>query len=91
MGFGVGDSSLTKDVTTNNAKQKANNNDQFVARQRVLLFLDAVASGNLMGSVQFKLGPQDWGRAGQGSALGADGTMVRVTQANMQWMFRRPI
>lgn len=32
MGFGVGDSSLTKDVTTNNAKQKANNNDQFVAR-----------------------------------------------------------
>ena len=86
MGFGVGDSSLTKDVTTNNAKQKANNNDQFVARQRVLLFLDAVASENLMGSVQFKLGPQDWGRAGQGSALGADGTLVRVTQANMQWM-----
>ena len=86
MGFGVGDSSLTKDVTTNGAKQKANTNDQFVARQRVLLFLDAVASENLMGSVQFKLGPQDWGRAGQGSALGADGTMVRVTQANMQWM-----
>jgi len=85
MGFGVGDSSLTKDVTTAGAKQKGNNSDQFVSRQRVLLFLDAIASENLMGSVQFKLGPMDWGKSGQGSALGADGTLVRVTQANMQW------
>ncbi|MDY0258959.1 MAG: outer membrane homotrimeric porin [Desulfovibrio sp.] len=85
MGYGIGDPSLTEDVTTKGDKKKVNNDDKFVARQRVLLFLDAIASENLMGSVQFKLGPQDWGKARQGSALGADGTNIKLTQAYMQW------
>ena len=34
MGFGVGDSSLTKDVTTRLTKQRPPTLDQFVSRQR---------------------------------------------------------
>lgn len=85
MGFGVGDSSLTDKVSTANTQTKANNSDKFVARQRIMIFLDAIASENLMGGLHFKLGPQIWGKAGQGAALGADGTLIRLTQAFMQW------
>lgn len=86
MGFGAGDISLINKIKDGRGNsRKASTEDGFVARQRVLLQLDAVASDQLMGSVMFKIGPASWGKSGQGAALGADGTLVRVDQAYLMW------
>ena len=55
---------------------KKGNEDNFEARQRLRLQLDAVASENLSGSVIFEMGDQIWGQSATGGALGADGTVV---------------
>ncbi len=61
--------------------------DQFNAQQRVRLQLEAVASENLSGTVHFEIGAQDWGNAGKGAALGADGNnVVKVKHAFIDWM-----
>ncbi|MDO5537696.1 MAG: outer membrane homotrimeric porin [Desulfovibrionaceae bacterium] len=59
--------------------------DEFNAEQRVRLQLDAVASENLMGEVYFEIGSQNWGQASTGGALGADGTVVEVRRAFIDW------
>ena len=62
------------------------NEDNFEARQRLRLQLDAVASENLSGSVIFEMGDQIWGQSATGGALGADGTVVEVKNAWLDWM-----
>ena len=86
MGFGVADPYLTKHHRdASGRKSKTNTQDTFAARQRLFLQLDATASEELSGTVQFFIGPQKWGFAGQGGALGADGKMVKLRQAYIDW------
>ena len=59
--------------------------DEFEAKTRVRLQLDAVASENLSGSVYFEIGSFAFGRASRGGALGGDGTIVKVKGAWLDW------
>ena len=79
------------------AKSKANrdsgyknsttgNEDEFEARQRVRLQLDAVASEALSGTVFFEIGDQVWGESDTGGALGADKSVVELKRAYIDWM-----
>ncbi|WP_374282429.1 outer membrane homotrimeric porin [Desulfovibrio sp.] len=87
MGFGVGNESLTSKTSLNGNKTKADNSDTFAAQQRVRLQLDAVASEALSGTVYFEIGNQRWGQGvnGSGAALGADGQVVKVKNAYIDW------
>ena len=62
------------------------NEDEFEANQRVRLQLDAVASEALSGTLYFEIGNTAWGRADQGGALGADGRIIEVRRAYIDWM-----
>ena len=70
----------------NKANSRYQNEDEFEARQRVRLQLDAVASEALSGTVFFEIGDQTWGRSSQGGALGADGQVVKVKNAYIDWI-----
>ena len=76
----------------NFSESKAKNNsgfkneDEFEARQRVRLQLDAVASEALSGTVFFEIGTQVWGDNDNGGALGADSKEVRLKNAYIDWM-----
>lgn len=61
------------------------NADTFGAVQRFRTQLDAVAGENLSGSVQFELGRTEWGQASTGGALGADGKIVELRFAWLDW------
>ena len=89
MGFSAGDGSLIshfKDNKTGNHNRAADTEDIFSASQRVRLQLDAVASEALSGTVFFEIGDQPWGNADRGAALGADGTVVELKNAYIDWM-----
>lgn len=87
VGFGVGDGNLSKNTRDNAGnKTKTNTEDQFGASQRVRLQLDAVASEALSGTVYFEIGDQNWGKSDQGGALGADGRVVEVKNAYIDWL-----
>ena len=60
--------------------------DNFEARQRLRLQLDAVASETLSGTLALEIGDQLWGRGADGAAMGADGTVVEVKHAYLDWM-----
>ena len=61
--------------------------DEFEARQRVRLQLDAVASESLSGTVFFEIGDQVWGQNSTGGALGADNnSVVELKNAYIDWM-----
>ena len=63
------------------------NEDEFEARQRVRLQLDAVASEALSGTVFFEIGDQMWGQDETGGALGADNnSVVELKRAYIDWM-----
>lgn len=69
------------------------NEDDFEAKQRVRLQLDAVASESLSGTVFFEIGNQLWGKADAnngsfgGGALGADGNQaIKIKRAYIDWM-----
>lgn len=64
---------------------KGNKNDRFKAATRLLLTLQANVSEALSGTVMFKVGHLEYGKESVGAALGADGTVVRVTHAYMDW------
>ena len=76
----------------NKANSRYRNEDEFEARQRVRLQLDAVASEALSGTVFFEMGETTWGQGAnargvaQGGALGADGTTVEVKNAYLDWI-----
>ena len=91
VGFAVGDGSLIRKREERNLTA---NDDGFGARQRFRLQLDAVASEALSGTVFFEIGDQTWGRdadddglAGEGGALGADGTRaIKLKNAYIDWI-----
>ena len=60
--------------------------DEFEAKQRLRLQMDAVASENLSGTVFFEIGNTTWGKSDEGGALGADQTIVEVRRAYIDWM-----
>lgn len=63
--------------------------DEFEATQRIRLQLDAVASESLSGTVFFEIGNTVWGSnssADGGGALGADGKIVEVRRAYIDWI-----
>ena len=88
FGFNLGDSTMTSKVgqSATNDRHHTNTNDIFGARQRVRLQLDAVASEALSGTVFFEIGHQNWGKGGDGAAMGADGMVVKVRQAYLDWV-----
>ncbi|MBQ4567789.1 MAG: outer membrane homotrimeric porin [Desulfovibrio sp.] len=85
VGFGVGDGNLFSRSIDGNGEKSKNRDDKFGASQRVKLQLDAVASEYLSGTVFFEIGDQNWGNAGEGAALGADGKVVEVKNAYIDW------
>ncbi len=60
--------------------------DSFQATQRIRLQIDAVASESLSGTVFFELGNTVWGDGPTGGALGADGRIVEVKHAYIDWI-----
>lgn len=82
FGFAAGDSTMTEKTNGSHT----DTNDIFKARQRVRLQLDAVASEALSGTVFFEIGHQNWGKGSDGGAMGADGTVVKVRQAYLDWI-----
>lgn len=60
--------------------------DEFEAKQRLRLQLDAVASENLSGTVFFEIGNTTWGKSDEGGAIGADEKIVEVRRAYIDWM-----
>ena len=82
-----------KNNTAGRAKRYGSTNgaDNFEAIQRVRLQLDAVASENLSGTLHIEVGDQRWGtegvgRNGNGAALGADGVVIEVKGAYLDWI-----
>ena len=67
-------------------RTSAANSDKFAAMQRLRLQMDAVASESLSGTVMFEIGDTTWGNAKSGGALGADGTIVEVMRAYIDWV-----
>ena len=62
--------------------------DEFEARSRVRLQIDAVASEALSGQVYFEIGKLMWGKAANpqgGGALGADASIVKLKRAFIDW------
>ena len=86
MGFSAGDGSLISHTKAKGSDRARDTDDIFSASQRVRLQLDAVASEALSGTVFFEIGDQVWGNAKSGGALGADGTVVELKNAYIDWM-----
>ncbi len=59
--------------------------DEFEAKSRVRVQLDAAVSERLSGTVYFEMGATTWGQDRTGGALGTDGTMVKIKQAYLDW------
>ena len=83
MGLAAGDASL---VQKDDDGKHTDTNDVFGAGQRVRLQLDAVASEALSGTVFFEIGDQLWGNGESGAAMGADGQVVKVKNAYLDWV-----
>ena len=82
MGLAAGDASLVQ----KDGGKRTDTNDVFGAGQRVRLQLDAVASEALSGTVFFEIGDQLWGNGESGAAMGADGQVVKVKNAYLDWI-----
>ena len=63
-----------------------NRGDTFSAMQRLRLQIDAVASESLSGTVMFEIGDTTWGHSESGGALGADGRIVELKRAYIDWI-----
>lgn len=85
VGFAGADTNLIHKYRHNKEKF-TNSEDKFQAVQRVRLQLDAVANEYLSGTVYFEIGNQRWGQASTGGALGADGKVVKLKRAYIDWM-----
>lgn len=83
FGFSAVSSSFVQNPGTKKSGTAAA--DVFDARQRLRLKLEAVASEALSGVVYFEIGDIAWGKARQGGALGADGSIVEVKNAYVDW------
>ena len=76
----------SKAAANSGFSRNGNHEDEFEATQRVRLQLDAVASEALSGTVFFEIGDQIWGQDSTGGALGADGKVVELKRAYIDWM-----
>ena len=82
-----GDFAKSKAARNSGYTNSKGNEDEFEARQRVRLQLDAVASEALSGTVFFEIGDQLWGQNDTGGALGADNnSVVELKRAYIDWM-----
>ena len=82
-----GDFAKSKAARNSGYTNSKGNEDEFEARQRVRLQLDAVASEALSGTVYFEIGDTTWGQNSSGGALGADSTsVVELKNAYIDWM-----
>lgn len=86
MGFAAGEGSLVKNHVAEGQKRRAYANDKFTAALRLRLPLDAVASESLSGTVYFEIGDTTWDKAETGGALGADGTIIELKHACIDWI-----
>lgn len=86
MSFDYGQDMIKKGRNGKNVTGYNNKSDSFDAQQRVRLQIDAVASEALSGTVYFEIGDQRWGQAKNGGSLGADGTVVEVKRAYLDWI-----
>ena len=82
FGVSAGEGNL---VNKHNGRH-ADTNDTFFAGQRLRTQIDAVASEALSGTVYFEIGDQTWGNGESGAAMGADGTVVEVKRAYLDWV-----
>ena len=82
FGVAAGDGSFVNKHNGHHADTK----DIVFAGQRLRTQIDAVASEALSGTVYFEIGDQNWGNGGQGAAMGADGTVVEVKRAYLDWV-----
>ncbi len=62
-----------------------NGSDTFAAVQRIRFQIDAIASESLSGTVHFEIGDTHWGHNSSGGALGADGKIVELKHAYIDW------
>lgn len=85
VGFSLADTSLVH-KTRAGAVERKHQDDKFHAAQRVRLQLDAVASESLSGTVFFEIGTTNWGQNSSGGALGADGKIVKLKRAYIDWL-----
>ncbi len=77
MGYGGNEATFQQD--------HKGGNDIFQAGQRVRLQLEAIVSESLSGTVQFEMGDTIWGNGETGGALGADGKIVELMSAYIDW------
>ena len=87
--------SYSYEIATNNkfanTKAGASNDDAFSAGTRLRLQLDTIASEALSGTVYFEIGDIYYGQASKkdlptGGALGADGSIVELKRAYIDWL-----
>lgn len=71
---------------SNVAPMGVNGADRFGALQVFRTQVDAVASENLSGTVLVEIGTNEWGQSSTGAALGADGQVVEIRYAYLDWM-----
>ncbi|MBQ3059338.1 MAG: outer membrane homotrimeric porin [Desulfovibrio sp.] len=86
MSFDYGQNGSFADARGWGQRNTDQNQDDFEAMQRIRLQLDAVASEALSGTVFFEIGDTIWGQDSTGGALGADGKIVEVKRAYIDWM-----
>lgn len=84
VGFGLVDSAFA--TKARGERTEDADADKFAALQRLRLQMDAVASESLSGTVYFEIGDTIWGKADAGGALGADGRVVEVKSAYIDWV-----
>ncbi len=84
--YGEGGNFVEKNRQRDRTSGYNNKGDDFEAKQRVRLQLDAVASESLSGTVYFEIGDTVWGKASDGGALGADGRIVELKRAYIDWI-----
>ena len=86
FGVAAGDGNLANKEMMNGRMHHSDTNDIFFAGQRLRTQIDAVASEALSGTVYFEIGDQTWGNGSSGGAMGADGTVVEVKRAYLDWI-----
>ncbi|MDO5537625.1 MAG: outer membrane homotrimeric porin [Desulfovibrionaceae bacterium] len=85
MGFTAWQNNFTEKTRSGDETRRTSSKDKFEALQRFRVQIEARASENLSGMLQFQIGNQRWGNAGTGGALGADGQVIKVRWAYMDW------
>ncbi len=79
MGFGASDGGFAKQ------ERGGSGRDVFKAQQRLRLQLEAIVSESLSGTLQVQIGDTKWGNGESGGALGADGKIITMRSAYIDW------